>query len=454
MRINRVMLADSYKYSQPKQYPKDATFMSSYLESRGGDYNKVVFFGLQYLWLNYFAKPITAEEVEEAANYAAMHGEPFEYDGWMKVVNEHNGFLPININAVEEGTVVPTHQVLMTIDSTDPELFWIVSFLETLLMKIWYPITVATKSHYVKLMLQNIMDCYSDNNDVSFMYHNFGDRGSTSVEAAAIGGVAHLTSFLGTDNFHCLKLANDFYDEKCAGFSVPATEHSTVTSWTKAGELDMISNHLEVHKSSALIACVMDSYDVYKATSAVTSGEFKEKIESDDYPIFVLRPDSGEPLEVITKMLEILMNNNVKHTINSKNLIVFNKYRILYGDGITPEVIESILLAAVRLGFAPDNFAFGSGGDLMQNITRDTQKFAIKCSVIGKSDGTFVNVFKDPITDPGKKSKAGRLDLVEIYGTPTTVPYGSGGDSLLKPVIQNGVLKCRTTLEKVRSNLS
>ena len=456
---NPILFADSYKYSQPSQYKRNVNYMFDYLESRGGYYPVTVVKGLQYLIKRYLLQQITAEDVEEARELLTKHGEPFEYDGWMKVVNEYNGFIPVRIKAVKEGSVIPVKNVLVTIESTDPELFWLVGWTETLLMKLWYSTTVATKSYFVRLMLEGFAEKYSDNKDgVAFQFHNFGDRGATTVEAAAVGGMAHLTQFMGTDNTNSIKYARHFYNEDMAGFSIPASEHSTVTSWGKECEFDMIDTYLENNKGKFIIACVLDSYDIYNATKVVTSGEFKRKIESDEYPTLVMRPDSGDAVEVVKAMLQICIDNDVACNINSKKLKVMKKYRIIYGDGITPSVIADILNEGVNMGFAPDNFAFGSGGDLMQNVNRDTNKFAMKCSAVTNTEGEMIEVFKDPITDPGKKSKKGILDLFYNKETKQFLTLDNkqevpkGFESILEVVYENGVLLKDYKFSEIRAN--
>jgi len=451
MKENLIMLVDSYKLSQPAQYPDTMVEMFGYMEARSSKvYPATVFFGLQYYIKKYLQMAITMDDVNEAKEFALAHGEPFNYAGW-KYISEL-GYIPISIRAVKEGSLIPNGNVLMTIKSTDEKVAWIEGWAETLLMKIWYPCTVATKSYYVKQMLLESRE------DVDFAYHNFGDRGATSVEAAAIGGMAHLTQFMGTDNFNSLRYASEYYDANMAGFSIPATEHSTVTSWGRENEFAFYDRYLAKNKGTGIIACVMDSYNIYDAVDYVTSGEFKRKVESDDYPIFVIRPDSGDP-EIVLKDIISILHDNVACT-EIDGLVTFDKYRVIWGDGVTPEVIRTMDQIAKSLGISPDMVNFGSGGDLMQNINRDTLGFAVKCSSITMDEGSPIDfdndfaewephyvrrdVYKDPLHG-SKKSKKGELML---YQNRTTGEYETGlvGESsmgrpeVLDLVFENGQL--------------
>ena len=318
-----INLSDSYKYSQPWQYPLNMVGMFDYAEARSNKvYPATLFHGLQGIINKYLMKPITEMEIYNAQKEAEQHGIPFNISGWLHILNVHNGFIPVKIKAVDEGTLVPTKNVLFTIKSTDEKVPWVVGFLETLLMKSWYPSNIATRSYYVKQMIQKYWDQTVEKSEhfgINFAFHNFGDRGSSSVESAAIGGTAHLTQFLGTDNFNSLSYARKYYSSTEPGFSIPATEHSSTTAWGKDSELDMIMAHLEFNKGKAdTIAAVCDSYDYLKTVDAITSGKFKSKIESDDYPKFIIRPDSGDPLDMIDDTLDIMEANSVTYTINSR----------------------------------------------------------------------------------------------------------------------------------------
>ena len=460
MKTNRVMLADSYKYSHSEQYPKNTVKMFDYMEARSNKvYHETVFFGLQAMLKEYFSTPITMDEVLQAKSYADMHGVPFDLKGWVYIVQELGGNLPVEIRAVPEGTVVPNKNVLVTIESTDKNVPWIVGWMETVLMKVWYPCTVATKSYNVRKMIQKYYDLAGATTWVDFQYHNFGDRGSSSVETAAIGGAAHLTQFMGTDNFNSLMYINEYYgvEGNCAGFSIAASEHSTVTSRGREGEFEFYNEYLEINKGRSLVACVMDSYDIFKAVDYITSGDFKEKVESDEYPTWVIRPDSGEPITVLREIIEIMISNGVKYTKNERGYILFDKYRLIWGDGITPETMEEILKYMLSHGYSPENIAFGSGGDLMQNVTRDTLGFAVKCSSITLDDGTMRDVYKDPITDSGKVSKKGEMTLVKQgndYVTMRTNNMDSLDlqDEILETVYVNGQLVKEYTFDEIRKN--
>lgn len=403
------MLTDSYKLSHFNQYPEGATKVYCYMEARKKD---IVFFGLKYYLLQYFSAHSFNVDLDKIETLAKDHGLPFNKEGWEYI--KSLGYLPITIKAIPEGEEAAQGEVLLTVVNTDPKCFWLPSYLETLLLKVWYPSSVASFSNEVKKLITYYHRITCDTTDgVPFSFHNFGDRGSTSVEAAALGGLAHLTQFMGTDNFNALTLSENYYGGKYKGYSIPATEHSTVTSWGRDNEYQMIESYLETYKTSPIIACVLDSYDIYAAVNHVTSGEMLKKIESADYPIFVIRPDSGDTVEVIGNIIDIIEKNNVAYSLNSKGYKVLSKYRIIWGDGINAESIHAILDYASGRKYAASNIAFGCGGTLMQSVTRDTYGFAYKTSAI-EVNGEVRDVYKDPITDKGKTSKKGVQDSARL----------------------------------------
>jgi nicotinamide phosphoribosyltransferase len=417
---NIIIDTDSYKASHYLQYPPGTTSMFSYIESRGqgdGGYNYTVFFGLQYYLKKYLTHRITVKEVKEAKEFFEAHGEPFNYEGWMYVAKKLKGKLPVRIRAVPEGTIVPTHNILVSVESTDPKAFWVVSWLETsLLRSVWYPTTVATRSHTIRQIILDALKVSSDDPqaEINFKLHDFGSRGVSSQESAMIGGAAHLVNFMGSDTVVGVRCANRYYNSKMAAFSIPAMEHSSVTSWGKDSEVEAYRNMInKTAKPGGLVACVSDSYDLWNACSHLWGEQLKDEVIKSGATI-VIRPDSGHPPSVVLRTAQLL-DEKFGSTINKKGYKVLNNVRIIQGDGINEHSIQEILNNLLDHGYSASNIAFGMGGALLQQLNRDTNKWAMKCSHIYRTVGdktVSVDVHKDPITDHGKISKAGRLDLI------------------------------------------
>lgn len=461
--MNLILQTDSYKLTQSKQYPKDMVYMHDYLESRGGIYGYTKFFGLQYYIERYLLQSITMEMVEEAAQFCQLHGIYFDVAGWTYIAKDLKGKLPLRIRAVKEGAIIPNHNVLMTLESTDECVPWIVTWAETLLLKIWYPITVGTYSYKIKQIIKAFAESTSDcvDSELPFKLHDFGYRGVSSEESATLGGMAHLTNFKGTDTIAGAFGAMKYYKAKTMpGFSIPASEHSTITSWTEKRELDAYRNILEAYPTG-IVALVLDSYNFFRAVDKMICGELKSMIESRD-GLVVLRPDSGDAATNILYALR-QCSQTFGYQVNSKGFKVLNHIRIIQGDGVSEDVIYDILKLMKKEKFAVDNIAFGCGGALLQgnkysSINRDTHKFAIKCSLIQHADGTLTDVYKDPVTDRGKSSKRGRLDLIKKDNKFVTVnisklPIGQyHPESLLDVVYENGKQLKTYSWEEVLAN--
>lgn len=453
---NIITLTDSYKVTHWKQYPKNTTRVYSFFESRGGKFPTVTFFGLQYYLMKYLAGVVVNEQFIKKARrrFKAHFGtdELFNEAGWRRIIDVHGGKLPVRIKAVPEGTTVPTGNVLMTIENTDPEIAWDTNYIETLLSMVWYPSTVATQSREMRRVLLKYLERTGDPSLVDFKLHDFGFRGSTSVESAGIGGAAHLVNFLGTDTLAALDVAEEFYGEENAGFSIPAAEHSTITSWGRRNEADACENML-TQFPSGLVAVVSDSYDIYEACKKIWGEKLREKVLARD-GVLVVRPDSGHPPDTVVVVLDIL-GAKFGYSVNEKGYKVLNpKVRVIQGDGIDYEMLDKVLAAMKVAGWSADNVAFGSGGGLLQKVNRDTQKFAIKCSYI-EVDGEGRDVLKDPITDPGKRSKAGRLALVRDGDTFKTVREDEAERLNLKDelvtVFENGDVLVKHTFADIRA---
>lgn len=459
--INLLLNTDSYKASHWLQYPPKTETVFSYIESRGGKYDKTVFFGLQMFLKEYLTKPITMEMIDEAELFWQAHGEPFNREGWEYILREHDGYLPLRISAVAEGTVVPTRNVLVTVENTDPECYWLTSYVETSLLRaVWYGTTVCTNSWSIKQVIHNYLRETADEaalEGLPFKLHDFGARGVSSFESAGIGGAAHLVNFMGTDTVTGALYAMKYYNEKdMVAFSVPAAEHSSITTWGKEGELDAYRNMLKQFGGKyPIISVVSDSYDIFNAVQKMWGEELKaEVLESGS--MLVVRPDSGDPAEVVSKVA-LILDAAFGSTVNTKGYKVLNGVRIIQGDGINEESIRDILSALRGYGFSADNVVFGQGGALLQQVDRDTCRFAMKASA-AKIDGRWIDVFKDPVTDTVKHSKKGRLMLyrdretgelftgIEAHGAQEKY------DLMLDTVFLNGKIVKEYSFKEVREN--
>lgn len=457
---SNITRTDSYKFSQWDQYPAGATHISSYIESRGGE-DESVFFGLQAFIKEYLLTPITMKDVDRAEKLVTAHGLPFNRAGWEIIVNEYNGLLPLEIEAVPEGTVMETHNVQVQVTNTDPRMYWLTSYIETALLRaIWYPSTVATKSRKMKKIIAKYLSETSDipvNDQIAFKLHDFGARGASSSETAMLGGMGHLVNFMGTDTFEALEGVMTYYNtDEVVGFSIPASEHSTITSWGRENEVKAYENMIDKFGGPGKIfACVSDSFDIYAATRDLWGDALKDKIITMGGTL-VVRPDSGDPETVPVEVVEILAER-FGFTINSKGYKVLPSYvRVIQGDGINEASLPKILENLKEAGFSADNIAFGMGGGLLQAWNRDSLKYAMKASALRIDNGDWIGFAKDPITDKGKKSKAGRLGLVFECGLGCcgykTLPieYVNPERNVLRPVFRNGVLLVEDTFEEIR----
>ena len=458
---NLVLNTDSYKLSHYPQYPEGTTTVYSFGESRGCSFSQVIMsYGMQGFVKAYLTHKITRAEIEFAKIFAEKHGEPFNYEGWLYVLEKYNGYLPVKIRAVREGTIIQTRNVMFTIENTDPKCFWLTSYLETALLRaLWYPSTVATISFLAKKLIYRYLLETAENADaeIDFKLQDFGARGVSSLESAAIGGSAHLVNFKGSDTISGILYAMQYYDADVCGFSIPASEHSTMTALGPEGEYKQFKRMVDAYaKPNCFLACVSDSYNIYKATEAWHTTGLLNRVKEAGATL-VVRPDSGDPTKIAVEVIEQLMKTE-GYTINTKGYRVLPNYvRVIQGDGMTLETIGILLENLKNAKISASNIAFGMGGGLLQKCDRDTFKFAMKCSAM-EINGKWHDVFKDPITDSGKRSKKGRMTLVlsneDLQAEPITKrieEVNEGELDLMQTIYENGPIESSyETFDKIR----
>jgi nicotinamide phosphoribosyltransferase len=336
--------------------------------------------------------------------------------------------------------------------NTDSRVPWLTSYLETALLRaIWYPTTVATYSYQVRQLIGSYLEETALSTDgLAFKLHDFGARGASSNETAALGALAHLVNFQGSDTVTALIAARRWYGTQMAGFSIPAAEHSTITAWSEENEEAAYRNMLEQFAGDGkMVAVVSDSYNLWNALENLWGGSLRKAVMRNGGTV-VIRPDSGEPVKVVTETIACLIRKFGARQ-NTKGYWVLPDYiRVIQGDGVNPDSIAEILAAMKAKRLSAENIAFGMGAALLQKVNRDTQRFAMKASAIC-IEGQWLDVYKDPVTDPGKRSKAGRLALVEEGGQLTTVRQDIAADrNLLVEVFRNGELLQEWDFEQIR----
>lgn len=413
MRENFILLTDSYKLTHHSMYPAGTEIVHSYLEARKGEgYTNVMWFGLQALLQKYLAGPVVEQwMIEEAEALSRQHFSAplFNRKGWQRIVDVHGGRLPVAIKTVgPEGTVVPRGTTLMTVENTDPQLPWLTNAIESLLMHVWYPTTVAT----VGADLRKYFNTMVPEAATQFMLHDFGFRGVSSVESAEMGGMAHLVNFMGTDTLPAMRAAQQYYGAGLSGlaYSVAATEHSIMTQEGEFGEEQLIRRLIAEHPNQ-ILSIVADSFDYYGCVRKIVKNL---DLAKSGHTTVVIRPDSPTPTHPEPKQL-------MKWTLEN------SPTPVLWGDGISPEGIKEIVEYQ-----APEHRArliFGMGGGLLQKVNRDTLRFALKCSAV-KRDGEWLSVQKNPLD----KSKASKV----------------GYQTLGYRVFENGVILASQTFDQVR----
>lgn len=454
---NPILATDSYKHSHFLQYPPEARIISAYAEARVNDFSdEVLFFGLQPFLADYLGRAITAADIAEAEAICAAHGVPFNRTGWDTIVKDHGGFLPLEIRALPEGSIVPAGVPLVQVENTDPRLPWLTTFIETALLRaIWYPATVATLSWKCKAIIRAGLAATSDDPEgqLPFKLHDFGARGVSSGESAGLGGMAHLVNFMGTDTLEGILAARRYYDADMPGFSIPAAEHSTMTSWGRDREEEAYANMLDAFDGEGrLVAVVSDSYDLDAAVAGIWGDSLRGKVLGRAGTL-VVRPDSGDPVETPLRTIKTLWER-FGGTINARGFRVLDPHvRVIQGDGMTIASIARLIDRLIEEGFAIDNIAFGMGGGLLQQVNRDTLRFAMKANAMRDAGGVWHDVAKAPATDPSKGSKAGRQAVVARDGKLVAARRDATdpAEDLLQPVWRNGKLLRRHTFAEVRA---
>lgn len=494
--MDAILLTDGYKLDHRRQYPKGTQFVYSNWTPRSCAYypeaeEGVVVFGIQYFIKEYLIKRMR-ESFFEIPKTKAVSWFKRRIDTFLgpdnQVGTEHIealwdlGYLPIEIKALPEGSLCPIRVPALTLINTTPEFFWLTNYLETLIStSLWLPMTSATSARlYKKELLRHAKKTGFENDFLGFMVHDFSMRGMAGVEAAIMSGMAHLTSFVGSETIPAIEALEEYYfadaDKELIAATVPATEHSVMCAGGKEDEFETFRRLITEVYPKGFISIVSDTWDFWQVITDYVP-RLKEDILAREGRV-IIRPDSGVPEDIIcgvdpakyTKEEYEALPEHIKKgayeclwdvfggTVNEKGYKVLDSHiGMIYGDSITLERQKTIYARLEAKGFAATNLVLGVGSYTYQYKSRDSLGFAMKatwCQVNGEGR----EIFKDPKTDDGvKKSLKGliKVNLVDgkYVATDQVTKEEEEIDTQLETVFINGELVVRHSLEEIRKRV-
>ena len=484
MKILPILLKDGYKVGHKFQYPDKTTLVYSNLtprKSRSAGVDEIVFFGLQYFikeylirqFDEYFFKRPKADVMKEYARrldaYLGKDSITYEH-----ISELHDlGYLPLEIKALPEGSLVPMRVPVFTIKNTLPGFFWLTNMLETVMSAIlWKPATSAsTAFQYLRTFTKYAEETVGeDKSFIPWQGHDFSFRGMAGIEDAVISGAGHLLSFTGTDTIPAIDFLEQYYNADCSkeliGGSVPATEHSVMCMGTQDDEIGTFLRLIREVYPVGIVSIVSDTWDFWQVIT-----EFLPKLKDDILARngkVVIRPDSGDPVKIIIgdedapvgspefKGAIECMWETFGGIITPKGFKLLDGHvGLIFGDSITTERQNAILEGLKKKGFASYNVVLGIGSYTYEYVTRDTFGFAMKATY-GEVDGVGRDIFKDPKTDDGTKKSA--KGLMQVYRDSSTgklalkdqCSWEEESKGELKTVFKDGKLTVDWTLEQIR----
>ena len=440
MKIQASLQKDVYKEFHVHAYHPEVTKVYSNYTNRSNklsniEGNKgVVFFGLRYAilkylvqdWEDFFNKDKSTVIHEHSKILSKMLGYHID-TSYLKKLHDLQ-YLPLEIKALPEGTIVPYQVPCFTIVNTLDGFQWLTNMIETAISSYVWPMSTnaTTSKAYYDTFVKYAKETGADQDLIRFQGHDFSFRGMFGVEAAAMSGASHLSSgFIGTDTIPTVCLINEYYSgnlcDELIGCSVNATEHSVTCSWGKGKEIDYFKYLMNEVSPHGILSIVSDTWDFWEVV-----GNYLPKLKEDILKRngkVVIRPDSGNPVDILCGNENCSSSNEQKGlieclwdifggTINDKGFKELNsKIGAIYGDSITLERQKQILEKLKNKGFASTNVVLGIGSYTYQYVTRDTHGTAIKATAVMKN-GKWEAIYKEPKTDNSKKSLRG---LLKVY---------------------------------------
>jgi len=434
LKVNFILNVDSYKTGHGSMMKDGVVGLESNIIARKPSKytTHVVMMGLQYYLQEYLDINITKEDIDEAEFETEQRGDDFDREFWEYILETYKGKIPLHIRAIPEGTLVPVGCPLVRSIGDDEHVAVIASYVETQIQRaVWFPTTIASNLRSIKEFLADTMERHAGHRFVDYHLHNFGDRGASCYEAAMIAGMTHAALFSGSDCLSANRVIKHYYHtDKAYLSSVTASEHSATCSNSDANKRDdfnmavkmvrlwekKVQKYIAKGKKGVppIVSIVIDTYDAYRFARDYIGTRLKASIEEIAHTCpgakVVLRPDSGDPTTMPIEIIEILMEK-FGHTVNAQGYKVLPSFiGVIQGDGINEDSIRDIVGNLEKKHLSLENLVFGMGGKLVHpEKGRDHFSFAMKGSSQTLADGTQEDLFKDPITDVGKRSLRGRV---------------------------------------------
>lgn len=498
MRINPLTCADAYKLSHRGFMDEKTEVIYSNLTPRTLKYlpipedlheDKCVFYGLQFFikdflindWNELFFNQPKEKVIKRFKRRCdTFLGQNAVSMGHFEELHDL-GYLPIQIKALPEGSLVKTKVPFLTIKNTHPRFAWLTNYLETVLScELWKPCYTATLTHgYRKLVNKFADETVGNRNHTLFSLHGFEFRGMSGRHDAAISGSGLLLNSCGTDTIVAIDLLEDFYhantEKELVAASVPASEHAVTSLGTSIDdELAFFKKAITIDYPTGIVSLVSDTYDFWKVMTEFTvilkDDILNRKPNALGLAKVVFRPDSGNPVHIVCGnpnaqigspeykgAIECLWDV-FGGSISDKGYKVLNeRVGLIYGDSCNFQIINEILIGLKNKGFASSNIVFGVGSFSMNYATRDSIGAAQKATW-AQVDGIGHNLFKDPKTDSGmKKSAKGLLRVDKVdgeYVLRDCVTPEEEADGELKEVFRDGKLLIDHTLAEIRARVN
>lgn len=461
-KINPLLCTDGYKTSHHTMYPQGTELVFSNFTPRGVKYmpeqaKEIVVFGIQYTIKyisdlfneNFFFTELRdspfADDIRKLNNLKGKVCGEFKkhLDSYLGV--DYNishfeelwdlGYLPLEIRGLDEGSVIEPKIPILTFHNTDKRFFWLTNYLETLISTtLWKPMHSASMSYAFSKIAKYWRDKTCKEFNISFQTHDFSMRGMQSLEASIGSALGWIVCSNGTDTLPVLQASEYYYNTSNIGSSVPASEHAVMTAYGKEDELSAFKRILDIYPTG-IVSIVSDSFDLWQVVQhGGYCDQLKKQILSRDGKL-VVRPDSGDPVDIVcgsyrgSGWQKVENRDNWKPSekgvvellwevfggiINEQGYKVLDSHiGVIYGDSISLDKMEAICSRLEQKGFASCNVVFGVGSYSMGYATRDSQGSAVKATYV-EVNGESRNIFKDPITDDGtKKSATGLLAVFD-----------------------------------------